>query len=138
MNIELLKGQHTHIWKLVRETETVLNADNVNVGAIAFDLSLKIGQLSGALVLHLKSEDDYLYPELLKSESGEIRALAESFSQEMGSIAEKFTEYKRTYMMASKIKEQPEIFKQDTKRIFLALKNRLDKEDRKLYPLINK
>jgi hypothetical protein len=138
MNIELLKGQHVHIWKLVREIETVLNADNVNVGAIAFDLSLKIGQLSGALVLHLKSEDDYLYPELLKAESGEIRALAESFNQEMGSIAEKFTEYKRTYMLASKIKEQPEIFKQDTKRIFLALKNRLDKEDRKLYPLINK
>lgn len=138
MNIELLKGQHIHIWELIHEIETMVSADKENFGVTAFDLSLKIGQLSGALVLHLKAEDNYLYPELLKSESGEIRSLAEAFNNEMGSIAEEFMGYKRTYMLASKIKEQPGIFKQDTKRIFFALKNRLDKEDRKLYPLITK
>lgn len=138
MNIELLKGQHTHIWKLVQEIEMMIATNKGNVGANAFDLSLKIGQLSGALVLHLKSEDDYLYPDLLKSESGEVRSLAEAFNTEMGSIAKEFMGYKQTYMLASKIKEQPGTFEQDTKRIFLALKNRLDKEDRKLYPLLSK
>ena len=135
MNIELLKNQHGNIRQQISEIDTSLGAGNIS--GKAFDLSLKIGQLSGLLVLHLKSEDEYLYPSLRKVQSAEIRMLAEGFNREMGSIAEAFTEYKRTYMLASKIKEQPEVFLSETKRIFIAIKNRLDKEDRKLYPLIS-
>lgn len=133
MDINLLKNQHARIRQLVSEIEVLSNAGDVT--AQAFDISLKIGQLSGLLVLHLKSEDQVLYPALMRSTVEKTRRVAEEFNREMGSLAGDFMEYKRTYMLASRIKAEPQNFRSDSNKIFTALKNRLDKEDRFLYPM---
>jgi hemerythrin superfamily protein len=134
MNINLLKNQHVIIRKLVDEIETQLRAENFV--SQAFDLSLKIGQLSGTLVLHLKSEDEFLYPSLMRSKKESLRKIAGEFNHEMGTLAEVFMEYKRTYMLASNIKMDPQKFSVDTRNVLMALKKRLDNEDGKLYPIV--
>ncbi|AHF06172.1 hemerythrin domain-containing protein [Desulfitobacterium metallireducens] len=134
MNTDLLKNQHTTIRQLVSEIELGIGAGDVT--GQAFELSLKISQLSGTLVLHLKSEDEYIYPTLGRSTTENIRKIAEQLNREMGYLAADFMEYKRTYMLASKIKADPQKFVAESKTIIDALKNRLDKEDRNLYPLV--
>lgn len=134
MNINILKKQHEIIKQLVSEIETRISVGDVV--SQAFDISLKIGQLSGSLVLHLKSEDEYLYPSLMRSTNETIRRTAEEFNREMGTLAQEFMEYKRTYMLASNIKADSQIFASRSKAIISAIKNRLEKEDHKLYPLV--
>lgn len=134
MNMDLLRSQHTTIRQLVNEVELGINSGDVT--GQAFDLSLKIGKLSGILVLHLKSEDEYLYPSLRRSSDEKVKKIAEQLNKEMGSLAAGFMEYKHTYMLASKIKEEPQKFISESKRIIDALKNRLNTEDQKLYPLV--
>lgn len=134
MSIDLLKNQHITIRQLVREIEERIYSGDLTVQA--FDISLKIGQLSGLLLLHLKSEDEVLYPSLMHSTDEKTRNLSQEFNRDMGSLAGDFMEYKRTYMLASRIKSEPQKFKLESQTIIAALKNRLDKEDRYLYPLV--
>ena len=135
MNTDLLKNQHIMIRLLVSEIESRIQERDIVPQA--FELSLKIGQLSGSLVLHLKSEDEILYPTMMRSTTDKIRKTAEEFNREMGSLAQKFIEYKRTYMLASNIKVDPKKFIAETETIICALKNRLENEDRILYPMVS-
>lgn len=134
MSIDLLKNQHITIRQLVREIEERIYSGDLTMQA--FDISLKIGQLSGLLLLHLKSEDEVLYPSLMHSTDKKTRNLAQEFNRDMGSLAGDFIEYKRSYMLASRIKSEPQKFKLESRTIISALKNRLDKEDRYLYSLV--
>ena len=134
MNNHLLKKQHNNIRQLIQEIEQELNSGNLDQKA--FELSLKISKLSGILVLHLKSEDDYLYPTLKGSENMEMRKTAEQLYLEMGTLSTEFMKYKSTYMSATKIKENVSQFLEDSKKIIMALKKRLDIEDRRIYQFI--
>ncbi|MGI1658417.1 MAG: hemerythrin domain-containing protein [Desulfitobacterium sp.] len=134
MSHDLLKKQHTNIRQLVQEIDQELNSGNLEQKA--FDLSLKISKLSGVLVLHLKSEDEYLYPNLKGSENEEMRKTAQQLYSEMGTLAGEFMKYKSTYMSAAKIKENIPQFLEASKKIISALTKRLDTEDRRIYQLI--
>ncbi|WP_018214079.1 hemerythrin domain-containing protein [Desulfitobacterium hafniense] len=131
MNNDLLKNQHHTIRQLIQEIEEEVHSGNL--GQKAFDLSLKISKLSGILVLHLKSEDEYLYPALKNSKDGALSKTAEQLYREMGSLSTEFLKYKSTYMSAAKIKADIPQFIGESNKIFSALKNRLNTEDKRLY-----
>lgn len=134
MNNDLLKNQHKSIRQLIQEFEQELKAGDLDQRA--FDLSLKISKLSGVLVLHLKSEDEYLYPALTGSVNEEIRKTAQQLYTEMGSLSAEFMKYKSTYMSATKIKNNIPQFLEASQKIISALKKRLDTEDRRIYQFI--
>lgn len=134
MNNDLLKNQHNSIRQLIQEIGKEIQSGNLEHKA--FDISLKISKLSGILVLHLKSEDEYLYPSLKKSKDEALSKTAEQLYREMSSLSAEFLKYKNTYMSAVKIKEDRSRFVEDSKKIFAALENRLNTEDKRLYSLI--
>jgi len=135
MNVDHLKHQHEGIYQLIEEIESSLNLTKIE--SDAFNLSLKLGQLSGKLTMHLRSEDDFLYPSLKNSSDQKHREIGVRFSQEMSGIADRFFSYKSQYLAASKIKENPDKFIQDTKVIFDILMKRLRTEDKSLYAIIS-
>lgn len=124
MSNQLLKNQHLTIRELLGELEKELHTGNIEEKA--FELSLKISKLSGVLTLHLRSEDNYLYPNLKDAKELQIRETAAKLYKEMGDLAEEFSKYKSTYMSATKIKANPNEFRQTTLKIIQALKQRLD------------
>ncbi|NMA68258.1 MAG: hemerythrin domain-containing protein [Desulfitobacterium sp.] len=134
MSNQLLKSQHLTIRELLSELEKELRTGNIEEKA--FDISLKISKLSGVLTLHLRSEDNYLYPNLKDAKEPQVRETAAKLYKEMGDLAEEFNQYKSTYMSATKIKANPQEFHQVSLKIIQSLKQRLDLEDRKLYVLI--
>lgn len=135
MNLDNLKRQHQDISQLVNELESFLAQD---VGVKAFEISLKIGALAGKLSIHLKSEDDYLYPLLINSSDSRTNMTAKKFQQEMGNIAQSFLDYKANYLSSSRIKHESDKFVADTKVIISALRMRIKKEDELLYSLLEK
>ncbi|AFM41607.1 hemerythrin HHE cation binding domain-containing protein [Desulfosporosinus acidiphilus SJ4] len=133
MNIDNLTRQHREIAQLIKEIETLLTQD---VAAKSFDISLKMAALSGKLSIHLKTEDDYLYPSLKISNDERLKRTANLFNEEMENIAHSFANYKANYISGTQIKKDVTKFINETRSIFSLLKHRLNHEDNQLYPLV--
>jgi len=135
MTIALLQKQHEQIHEIIQE---LLHVPQEKLEEKAFDISMKIGQLSGVLLFHLQSEDKFLYPNLMEHENSHIRSTAVAFTEEMGNLGEKFSAFKAKYMQPKNIKANPEKFRQDLGEIVAELKNRIEREEMELYPLLGK
>ncbi len=134
MYIEQLTGHHEKIWQLIHELQSYKTDREVLDHAAK--ISLSIAKLSGILSIHLASEDKYLYPTLQKDSNPQICQTAEKFSNEMGHLAEVYSSYKDSFMVASKIQAAPAVFLTETQHVFTVLSERLHREDQELYPLL--
>ncbi|WP_088189214.1 hemerythrin domain-containing protein [Desulfosporosinus sp. FKA] len=135
MNLDNLKRQHHEITQLINEIENLLLQD---VTAKSFEISLKIGTLAGKLSIHLKSEDDYLYPSLKASEDERLKTTVNLFNEEMANIALSFANYKANYISSAHIRKNITQFVNETRSIISRLRIRLNHEDKQLYPLVEK
>jgi hypothetical protein len=89
------------------------------------------------LVGHLKLEDWALYPRLIESGDDDISATGESFRQEMGGLAPAFLTYCDRWT-ASTIPLDWAGYCSDTRAILDALTDRLLRENRELFPLLER
>ena len=97
-----------------------------------------LSKLAGKLVLHLGAEDEYLYPALMASSDAETKKTAQEFVDEMGGIATAFIAYKDKWATATTIQSDVDGFINETKAIYGALAQRIDKENNILYPMMDK
>lgn len=134
MNINNLVRQHEAIRENVKTIESLINKNNIENDS--FEISKNINLLIGVLKVHLQSEDNFLYPQLLKSDDDKLKNMAKHYIDEMGNINVEFEKYKTQFNTKTKINDNVESFKNFTTEIIKVLKNRLDKEDKYLYPLI--
>lgn len=135
MDISNLNRQHSDIANLITEVEGYLSVEKVSDSASAFDLTMKIARLAGVLKMHLKHEDDVLYPKLRISTDLKVRQTTERFINEMGGLSAAFDEYRGLYKSSNYIKDEPEAFIRDTQKIIEALRKRVKKENEDLYLL---
>ena len=92
-------------------------------------------ELSSTLIAHLKAEDWVLYPRLLASAQGKIAETARAFSDEMGGLAAAYTGYADKWT-ANSIEQDWRGYCDETAGIIEALTNRIRRENRELYPLL--
>lgn len=95
-----------------------------------------INNLAGRLKIHLNSEDNFLYPNLLNGENLNLKEMANSYIEEMGDIANEFAKYKNQFNTKRKINERLDTFITQTKLIVNQIKMRILKEENELYMLI--
>lgn len=134
MNINNLVRQHEAIRENVKTIESLINKNSIENDS--FEISKNINLLIGVLKVHLQSEDNFLYPQLLKGDDDKLKDMAKHYIDEMGNINAEFEKYKAEFNTKTKINNNIESFKNHTAEIIKVLKNRLDKEDKHLYPLI--
>ncbi len=134
MNINNLVRQHEAIRENVKTIEILINKNNIENDS--FEISKNINLLIGVLKVHLQSEDNFLYPQLLKDDDDNLKDMAKHYINEMGNISTEFEKYRAQFNTKTKINDNIENFKNHTAEIIKVLKNRLDKEDKYLYPLI--
>ena len=92
-NIDKFSRQHEEIKEeLVFFIDISINKNNYEENLS--EIALHINKLSGKLIIHLGSEDKFLYPDLLETENLELRNMAKEYIDEMGNISEKFKVYK--------------------------------------------
>jgi len=132
MNIDNLKRQHVEIQASMEYILDIINKGNIMDSAS--DIAKEINMLAGKLRIHLLSENDFLYPYLLKSSDDKLKKLGKAYIDEMKSIGDRFMKYKDDYNTKSKIVANVSEFIRETKETFQLLKMRLDREDEELYP----
>lgn len=101
------------------------------------DIQLALGRLKGLLSVHLKLEDDNLYPAMLRHPSDLIRAKATKYQREMGSLAGAFTDFYVTWTEPGAIEARPAFFQAEWRAVLQALKARIEAEESDLYQAVD-
>lgn len=134
MNIDNLERQHLDIKGLFKKINSTLSLRNMedSLDELVWD----INTLAGKLNIHMKTEDKFLYPELINSSNTNLRNISKEYSEEMGNIHVIFTEFKNQFNTKNKILNDKDKFLIESKKVLKLLENRIDKEDKNLYPEI--
>lgn len=132
--LETLKRQHEEIAEIISEIKS--DIDQKDIAKEALEISSKISNLAGKLKVHLNTEDQYMYPQLLKSSNSEVQTTAQAYIDEMGTISTEFMAYKDRFNTRTKITNEIDLFVSESKRIFSLLQQRIAKEDSNLYQQI--
>ncbi len=129
--LENLKRQHEEIAETLSDIKFDIN--HKDIAKEALGISSKISNLAGKLKVHLNTEDQYMYPQLLNSSNSEVRITAQAYIDEMGTISTEFMEYKDRFNTRTKITKDIDLFVSESHRIFHLLEERIAKEDANLY-----
>ncbi|GBF34853.1 hypothetical protein DCCM_3973 [Desulfocucumis palustris] len=137
MFVDKIDEHHQEIKKLLRElSEDVYCEDDIPPNTLW--IALKLGHLSAYLQMHLKFEDDYLYPCLLNSSQDNARATADKLVKKMGELAAKFDLYIHKYIgNPNAIKEKAVDFATESKQIIAQIFERIEAEEKELYLLLS-
>ena len=134
MYLEILKDHHASIYEYIHAINSCHSDLQVEQQADAIAKSL--ARLAGLISIHLAAEDKFLYPSLSQSSDDTVRQMAMRFEQDMGGLAAIFMAYKEAFMTPTKIKADIPKFRHETERVIGALLERLQREDKELYPLV--
>lgn len=134
MNIENFKRQHREIMTIFNEIEGYIR-NGISEEQIE-DIVKGLNTISGKLKIHLLNEDRYLYPKLLNSKDIKVSAFGKEYIDEMMEFTNLFNIYKTKYNTSSKIKNDTQGFIKETKTIYKILLNRISREEKELYNLI--
>lgn len=136
INIDNFMRQHKEIIEELDCIDTILNKQDYQ--NYLGDFVSHINSLAGKLKIHLSTEDKFLYPNLINGKNMEMKEMANSYIDEMGNIANVFTDYKNQFNTKSKINEKLDVFMSETKYILTEIRKRILKEENELYRLIVK
>lgn len=105
----------------------------VAAGEPSRNLSALRWRLNHVLMVHLAKEDKFLYPELLALPA--TRALARRFADEMGGLADAYLQYNADWPI-ERVAADWAGFGEATRGAMKALRHRILREERDLYPRI--
>lgn len=129
MDIAELRRQHEEIGLTARNLAQATADDSLSqgVGAIRW-------QLARLLLAHLALEDRILYPALQRATDSRTRTTAASLHDETGALAERFSRYMAEWS-DDRVAREWAAFCAETRDILTLLGDRIDRENRILYPL---
>lgn len=129
-----LRQEHAELVKIVREWEALIGRDTPPPSVELFDVRRR---LSSLLIAHLKAEDWVLYPPLLESSDPDIAHTARQFVDEMGGLAATYSIFMERWDALS-IQADWARYQTEAQAISQALGNRIVRENRDLYPLLER
>ncbi len=94
-----------------------------------------LAQLAGQVKMHLKAEDDSLYPRLLAHGDPAVRVKAAELQRSMGMLAGSFTGFYEKWIKTGAIAADAAGYDRELRGVVEALANRMDMEDHELYDL---
>lgn len=133
-NMAKLREEHAQLIAIVRRLRGLVAADTPPPFLVLNGLRR---ELASTLIAHLQAEDWILYPRLLDSGDHAIADTARRFSHEMGGLAAVFIDYSEKWSTAAIERDWLE-YRRETTAIADALIVRITRENRDLYPLLEK
>lgn len=137
-----LRRQHDAALALVTEIVDegrYLSGDSeAERGARASVIAMQLSKLTGLLRIHFAQEDRMLYPRLMRSADAETAAVATRFFDEMGGLGAAYEQFAERWTRLGAIAAAPDAFIAEAESVFAALGNRIERENRELYPLADR
>lgn len=134
MNLKNYLKQHDDIRNEIKTLKELIK--NGGLDEHSGKIALHVSSLSGKIKIHLLSEDKYLYPTLLNMGNEDLRMMAGTYQNEMGSLADNFAKFKDMYNTQNKIMQNKFSFESDMNNIIGQIEKRLVKEEGELYKMI--
>lgn len=134
--INILRRQHEDLCALLRETQSLVNTDNMDEHIS--EISRNINVLSGKLKFHIRNENDFLYPRLSAKGDHEVKHVIEKYRVEMNELSLSFSKFRVEYSTRVKIIMNKEAFLIESNCIFRELEKQMCKEDIDLYMVAEK
>ncbi|HTW85060.1 MAG TPA: hemerythrin domain-containing protein [Candidatus Sulfotelmatobacter sp.] len=125
----MYRGQHE---RLRHHAEMMLHATTESAH------TLLLARLAGSLKMHLKGEDESLYPHLLTHGSAEVRIKAAQFQMSMSEFSERFDRFYQRWTKEGSIASDPAGYQAELRVIIDSLVRRMDLEDNELYALADR
>jgi hypothetical protein len=129
-----LRQEHAQLVEIVGRLQDAIHCDSPPPVVELFALRR---ELASTLIAHLHAEDWALYPRLFDSPDPTISATAKKFNDEMGGLAAAFGLYTQRWDAIS-IQSDWAGFCKETGAIIEALTSRITRENRDLYPLLER
>ena len=129
------RDQHVELLTIASEISAQLNVNKLSNDAS--EVSELLSKLLNKLTVHLSMEDEKIYPKLLRHHGEKIKTIAQKFIDEMGGIGKVVAAYADKWFSASEIQKNPSTFITETNNIFDALANRIERENKELYKIID-
>jgi hypothetical protein len=129
------RRQHDELDRIAKSIEGKL-AD-LQAGAGAADVRRLLAQYTGKLAIHLRIEDEALYPQLLEGKDAVLRERAATLKIGMGALDAEFQTFVRAWPSAASIESNPGEFCRQFARIIRAIGRRMAREEVELYALID-
>ncbi len=133
--IKQLKEQHGELCELIRVLTVLMENESVRTTRPVFEL---LERLSEKLKQHFILEDRILYPDLLEHEDNKIRNTARGFLGGTKVIDEFFSRYRKHWRRHQAIIDDYDSFLRESKELFAFLEKRIEAEENKFFPLIEK
>ena len=135
----ILRAQHDHAERLFDELFERLDR---------FDAAAEVPTLirclcawprsPGILRTHFAIEDRVLYPTLIASENREVAVVARVFEREIGNLADQFERFLHRWGRSAEIAAAIPQFRYECDMMFSALRDRIGRENRELYPIADR
>lgn len=129
-----LRRQHDELVSIVTSISNHISTES-SVTEKAGEIRQLLSKLAGKLKMHLAMEDKILYPKILNNGDDAGKKTAKNFLNEMGQIGDVFKTYIDTYSTEKEIKHNPNDFINNTVELFKSLADRIEKENKILYPI---
>lgn len=129
--LEALRVEHEEVEELAREIGRIVLRPLPPAPA-AFERVRR--EFVVELKRHLRHEDAVLYPRLLQSPDGHVRAAARQFLDEVGGLAQQFEEFCKRWDRASIVADWSG-YCDDMSALLKLLEHRIATEEFALYPL---
>jgi hemerythrin-like domain-containing protein len=132
LQTELYRRQHGEI---LRHLDAL---DKLAAAAPEQEVCLELSRLGGVVKLHLNLEDKNLYPRMLEHGDPAVRATAEDFQRTMSDLAPIYVAFHEKWIRAGAVDSNRSQFAAEFRTVRDALRQRIDKENRGLYDVIDK
>ncbi len=131
--IATLQAQHNALGEMM--LRLVNMTDAFQKPAQAFPITVQLAKLSQLLRLHLATEDEWFYPAMIASDEPVAAALALTYRDDVGGIAEEVEAFLTRWNSSAVIGSGFVAFRAELRALFGKLEARIGREDRELYPL---
>ena len=133
VNREILSKEHAELDGLAVQLLALVAKQPAETTA----LSTLRWRLNHVLMVHLAKEDNLLYPQLKSSTIPATRMLATRFADEMGGLAATYLAYSTRWTVVA-VEADWAGFAADTRTVMRALRQRILREERELYPMLDR
>jgi hemerythrin-like domain-containing protein len=128
------RRHHTELIDLFHQ---VIDVPEAEIERSAGAISRVLSRLYGLLSVHLALEDRSLYPRMRNCSDASLRRMAQQYEVEMGNLKERFELFYHQWLQVSTIQAEPRAFSREAKQVIGSLLQRIEKENREFYPLVD-
>lgn len=132
-HLDRLRDEHADLVAIAGRLSALIASDSPPPSNILYRVRQ---EFASALIHHLKTEDWVLYPRLLVSRDKHVADTARLFSREMGGLATAFRDYAEQWGSFA-IEGDWKRYQRETAGILEALTDRITREERDLYSLLD-